>query len=696
MAVDDIRRMRTVGLLAEGGAGKTTLGEALLYAAGATTRPGRVEDGSSVFDFEPEEIRRKITLSTAFHSLTWKRHHVFLVDPPGYANFLADTRYAMEAMSSAVFVANPSGQLKVESERLWGWANDLGLARLVCISRADREEGSLEQALTELTRTLEAKLVPIQTPIGAQANFRGVVDLLSMKALMFEGDKGAIQEQDIPDEAQGEADEYREKLIEAVAEMNDDLLTRYLEGGEITPQELKQGLREGVVSGRLFPVLYVSGLRGAGIQPLLDAIVDYLPSPAERPAVTGANPKTREAVERKPDPAEPFSAQVFKTLESPTGKLSVFVVRSGKVDSDSVVYNSKRDVKERLGQLFHLDGKKQQPTPSALPGEIVAVTKLKDTHTGDTLCDEKAPVVFPPLPDFAPVISFALGLKSRGDEEKIMSSLHRLAEEDPAIKVDRDAQSNDILLAGAGQLHVEVIVEKLKRRYGVDVDLKAPKVPYRETITAKAEAQGRLKKQTGGRGQFGDTWIRIEPLPRGKGFEFVDEIKGGAIPRQYIPSVEKGVVNALAKGFLAGYPLVDIRVVLYDGSYHEVDSSDLAFQIAGSYGVQNAIEKARPVLLEPVMTLEVTVPEENTGDITGDLNRRRGRLLSVDAKGHNQVIKAAVPMAEILTYAPDLRSMTSGRGTFQIEFSHYEEVPHHLAEKIIQEAKQAQAEQQAR
>lgn len=692
MAVDDIRRIRTVGLLAEGGAGKTSLGEALLYAAGATTRQGRVEDGSSVFDFEPEEIRRKITLSTAFHSLTWKRHHVFLVDPPGYANFLADTRYAMEAMSGAIFVANPTGHFKVESERMWGWANDLGLARLVCISRADREEGALEKALAEMSKVLEARLVAVHVPIGSQANFRGVVDLLSMKALMFQSDNGAVQEQDIPSEVQGEADEYREKLIEAVAETNDDLLARYLEGGEISTQELKQGLRDGVVAARLFPVFYASGLRGAGIQPLLDAVVDYLPSPADRPAVTGVNPKTHEEVQRKPEPTEPFSARIFKTLESPTGKLSVFVVCSGKVESDSVVYNATRDTKERLGQLFHLDGKKQQPVTSALPGEVIAVTKLKDSHTGDTLCDEKAPIVLPALTEFPSVISFALGLKSRGDEEKIMSSLHRLGEEDPAMKVGRDPQNNDILLSGAGQLHVEVIVEKLKRRYGVDVDLKAPKVPYRETITAKADAQGRLKKQTGGRGQFGDTWIRIEPLPRGKGFEFVDEIKGGAIPRQYIPSVEKGVVNALAKGFLAGYPMVDIRVALYDGSYHDVDSSDLAFQIAGSYGVQNAIEKARPVLLEPVMTVEVIVPEENTGDITGDLNRRRGRLLNVDAKGHNQIIKAAVPMAEILTYAPDLRSMTSGRGTFHMEFSHYEEVPHHLVDKIVQEAKQAQAE----
>ena len=692
MAVDDIRRMRTVGLLAEGGAGKTTLGEALLLAAGTSTRMGRVEDGSSTFDFEPEEIRRKITLSTAFHSLSWKRHDLMLIDPPGYANFLSDTRYAMEAMSGAVFLGHLAGNIKVESERLWEWANELQLPRLVYITRVDREEGTLTATLEEMGKVLETKFVAIQVPIGAQANFRGVVDLLTMKALLFQGENGAVKEEAIPAEMQAEADEYREKLVEAVAEMNDDLLTRYLEGEEINTTELKDALRQGVVSARLFPVLCGAGLRGVGSQPLLDAIVEYLPSPADRPAVIGSHPKTHEKVERNPDPSAPFSARVFKTVDSPTGRLSVLVVCSGKIDSDSVVYNSTRDIKERFGQLFHLDGKKQQPIASALPGDVVAVAKLKDTHTGDTLCDEKAPVVFGPLTEFAPVISFALGLKSRGDEEKIMTSLHRLQEEDLALKVGRDPQNNDILISGAGQLHIEVTVEKLKRKYGVEVDLKAPKVPYRETITAKADAQGRLKKQTGGRGQFGDTWIRIEPLARGKGFEFVDEIKGGAIPRQYIPSVEKGVRAALLKGFLAGYPLEDIRVILYDGSYHDVDSSDLAFQIAGSLGVQNAIEKARPVILEPIMKAEVTVPEENVGDITGDLNRRRGRLLSVDAKGHNQIIKAAVPMSEILSYAPDLRSMTSGRGTFNLEFSHYEEVPHHLTEKIVQESKQAQAE----
>ncbi len=689
MAADDIRRIRTIGLLAEGSAGKTTLGEALLYAAGETTRQGRVEDESSVLDFEPEEMRRKTTLSTAFHTLSWEKHDICLIDPPGYGNFLPDTRYAMEAMSGAIFVASPTGQLKVESERVWNWAKDMDLPRIVCLSRMDREEGEFGAAIDALNSALETTLTPIQIPIGSQADFRGVVDLLSMQALMFQGDKGEVSVETIPADLQGQADEYREKLIEAVAETNDDLLTRYLEGEELSADDITHALAEGVAAAQIFPVLCISGSQTLGIQPVLNAMVDLLPSPASRTSVTCTNPKNQQEVERSPDPTAPFTARVFKTVDSQAGKLALFCVISGKVDSDSVVYNATRDAKERIGQLFHLKGKKQEPVATALPGDVIGVAKLKETHTGDTLCDEKELALLPPLVEFNPAISFALELKSRGDEEKIMASLDRLNEEDPALKVDRDQQSNEILISGAGQLHIEVVVEKLKRKYGVEVELKAPKVPYRETITGKTEAQGRLKKQSGGRGQFGDTWLRVGPLARGAGFEFINGIKGGTIPRQYIQSVEKGVVDALGKGFLAGYPIVDVQVALYDGSYHEVDSSDMAFQIAGSIGIQNALEKAKPVLLEPIMHLDITVPEEYMGDISGDINRRRGRLVSVDAKGHSQIIKASVPMAEILTYAPDLRSMTSGRGTFEAGFSHYEEVPHHLTEKIIQESKRA-------
>lgn len=689
MVAIDVQRIRTVGLLGEGGVGKTTLAEALLYAAGETTRQGRVDDESSVFDFEPEEVRRKTTLSTAFHTLSWKKHNLCIVDPPGYANFLSDTRYAMEAMNGALFLAGPTGQLKVESERMWAWAEELQLGRVVCLSRMDREEEEFGTAVGALGAALETTLTPIQIPIGSQADFRGVVDLLSMKALMFEGEQGGVTVEDIPADMQAQADEYREKLIETVAESDDDLLMRYLEGEELAAEEITAALSKGVAAAQIFPVLCISGGRTLGIQPVLDVVVDLLPSPVSRAAISCTQPGKPDHVERGPDPAAPFTARVFKTVDSPTGKLSLLSVTSGTVRSDSVAYNATRETKERLGQLFHLKGKKQEQTAAALPGEIIGVAKLKETHTGDTLCDEKEPVLLPQLVEFNPAITFALGLKSRSDEEKIMTSLDRLSEEDPALKVDRDQQSNEILLSGAGQLHIEVAVEKLKRKYGVEVELKAPKVPYRETVTAKTEAQGRLKKQSGGRGQFGDTWLRVGPLPRGKGFEFINEIKGGAIPRQYIPSVEKGVADALTKGFLAGYPIVDIQVTLYDGSFHEVDSSDMAFQIAGSIGIQNALEKAKPVLLEPIMNLDITVPDEYMGDISGDINRRRGRLISVDAKGNSQVIQASVPMAEILSYAPDLRSMTSGRGTFEGRFSHYEEVPHHLTEKIVEKSKRA-------
>ncbi len=694
MAVDDIRRIRTVGLLGEGGIGKTSLGEALLFSAGATTRLGKVNDGTSVLNFEPEEVRRQITISTAFHDFSWKKHDIFLLDPPGYANFLPDTRCCMEAMIGAVFVVGPSGQLKVESERIWRWANDLSLPRLVFLSRLDREEGSLEQVLAELERLLEAKFVAVQIPIGVQDDLRGVVDLLSMKAFVVENDSGALKEHEIPSELKDQAESYREKLVEAVAELPDDLLSRYLEGEEIGEEELKQALRRGVVDRLLFPVFCGSALRNLGSPLLLDAIVDYLPSPADCPPAVGEDPRSGEQIERRPDPSEPFSGRVFKTVVDPfAGQLSIFRVLSGKIESDSSVYNSTRGVRERVGQIFRLQGKKQQPVPSAAVGEIVAVAKLKDTHTGDTLCEERAPIRYSGLVEFPPAISFALGFKSRADEEKITTALQRLMEEDVALKMGRDAQSKEILISGVGQLHIEVVVEKLKRQFGVEVELKAPKVPYRETILAKASAQGKYKKQSGGRGQYGDTWLEIEPLPRGSGFEFVNKIVGGAIPKQYIPAVEKGIRGAMEEGILAGYPMVDIRATLYDGSFHEVDSSDMAFQIAGSLAFKNAVEKAKPVLLEPIMTIEVTVPEEFVGDITGDLNRRRAKLLGVDVKGGRQVIRAHVPLAEILTYAPDLRSMTSGRGDFQVEFSHYDRVPPELAEKIILQARQAREEQ---
>ena len=488
----------------------------------------------------------------------------------------------------------------------------------------------------------------------------------------------------------------RLELIETVSETDDALLEKYLDGQELSLDELKRALRKATLERQVFPILFGSSTRQIGIDRLLDAVADYLPSPIDEGEPEGKNPSTGEAEKRKPDPSAPFSAYVFKTISDPfAGKLSVMRVMSGTLNHDGACYNSNKQSKEKIAHMFRLEGKKQEPAKDVSVGDIVAAAKLKDITTGDTLCDEKAPIQYAGPPHFSPVISFALEPKSKVDEEKVPQGLHRMMEEDLTIEVHRDEETRDFILSGMGQQHIEIIVEKLKRKYGADVVLKAPKVPYKETIRGKASAQGRLKKQTGGRGQFGDTWLRVEPLPHGAGFEFVDEIVGGAIPRNYIPAVEKGIREAMTGGYLAGYPMVDLRVTLYDGSYHDVDSSDMAFKIAASLGFKNAVEKAKPVILEPIMNMDVTVPDECMGDVIGDLNSRRGKVLGMDTKGHSQIIKSKVPMSEVLKYAPDLRALTSGRGEFHLEFSHYEELPSHLAEKVIKDAQaRKSAEQQ--
>jgi elongation factor G len=693
MATAELEKLRNVGILGQGGSGKTSLGEALLFTAGATQRLGKVQEGTSVLDYEPEEIKHYVSISTAFHTLTWKRHPFQLIDTPGYAAFLADSINCMRAFGGAVFVLNPSVGLRVESERLWSKANDNRVRRILFASKMDHEQDNVAQRVDSMLQALEVKGVHLQIPIGVEANFRGVIDLLSMKALLYEGDNGKFAEGEIPGDLKEAAEEMRQRLVETVSETDDGLLEKYLDGQELTTDELKKAIREQTLQGNLYPVLYGSALKQIGIQQLLDAVIDYLPSPLDEGEVEGTNPITGEVERRPQQPAAPFSAYVFKTIIDPfAGKLSVMRVISGKLNSDAVCYVPGKQVKEKIGHMLRLEGKKQDIVKEASAGDIVAAAKLKEVSTGDTLCDEKAPIQYEGPVHFSPVISFALEPKSKADEEKVPQGLHRIMEEDPTIEVHRDEQTRDFILSGMGQQHVEIIVEKLKRKYGAEVVLKAPKVPYKETIRASASAQGRLKKQTGGRGQYGDTWIKIEPLPQGKGFEFVDEIVGGAIPRNYIPAVEKGIREAMAGGIIAGYPMVDVRVRLYDGSYHDVDSSDMAFKIAGSLGFKNAVDKAKPVLLEPIMNMEITVPDENMGDVIGDLNSRRGKVVGMDAKGHSQIIKAKVPMAEVLKYAPDLRAITSGRGEFQMEFSHYEELPPHLAEKVIKEAKARQAE----
>jgi elongation factor G len=686
----EIDKLRNVGILGHGGSGKTSLGDAMLFCAGETQRLGRVADGTSAFDFEPEEVRRQISLSTALHSVNWKKYRLCLIDTPGYSPFLPDTLNTMRAFRSAIFLLSPSTGIRVEAERLWQRANEIKVRRIAFVSKMERENGDIKGALESIFSSLEAKGVALQVPIGAEENFKGVVDIVAMKAYLFEGDSGKFKETDIPGDLAKQAQDARVQLMESVAETDDALLEKYLEAQNMETDELKRALRAAVIEGQVVPVLFGSALHQVGLPQLLDAVIDYLPSPIEEGEFAGKNPVTGEVETRKCDPAAPLSAYVFKTLIDPfAGKLSLMRVVSGKIAQDMTIYNPNKQLREKIGHLFRLEGKKQETVHEAVAGEIIAAAKTKDISSGDTLCDEKAPIQFDGLEHFTPLISFALEPKSKADEEKVPQGLHKLMEEDPTIDMHRDTQTREFILSGMGQLHIEVIVEKLHRKYGANVELKSPKVPYKETIKGSANAQGRLKKQSGGRGQFADTWLKVEPLPRGKGFEFVDNIVGGAVPRNYIPAVEKGIREAMVEGYLAGYQMVDVRATLYDGSYHDVDSSDIAFKIAASMGFKAAVEKAKPVILEPIMHMEITVPDENMGDVIGDLNSRRGKVEGMETKAHAEVIKARVPMAEVLKYSQDLNSMTSGRGSFTMEFSHYAELPPHLVDKVVKESKAA-------
>jgi elongation factor G len=696
MAVEEISRLRTIAIVGQGGAGKTQLAEAMLYTAGATKVLGRPDDGSAVMDFEPEELARHISISSSFHHLNWKKTEAIVANTPGYTAFLPECFNTMRAVDGVVFVASAGADLKVEAEKIFDEIKRLDLPRIAFVSRLERERMKFAAALNDLEKTLEAKPVVLTLPIGEEAGFNGVIDVLAMKALIYADANGKAREEELSGDLRARAEEARTNVCEAVAETDDALLEKYLEQGEISEDELRAALRNAVLSCKLTPVLCGSGTKNIGIGSLLDAIATLMPAPNERPAMRGQGPSNGTPVERQHDPAAPFSALVFKTVIDPfAGKLSIMRVMSGRAVTDANVLNSTRGAKEHFGHLLRLEGKKQSPLQTALAGEIIAVAKLKDTTTGDTLSDEKAVIIYPQPEKPAPVISFAIRPKTRADEEKSSLALQRLVEEDPALETHRDPQTHEIILSGTGQMHIEVTVEKLKRKFNVEVELQAPKVPYMETIKGRSESQGKYKRQSGGRGQYGDCWLKIEPLARGKGFEFVDQIVGGAIPRQFIPSVEKGIRNTLPEGFLAGYPMVDVKVTVYDGSYHDVDSSDMAFQIAASMGFKIALEKARPILLEPVMSVDVTSPDDCMGDVIGDLNSRRGRVLGMETKGHAQVIKALVPMAEILKYAPDLRSMTSGRGSFEARFHHYDEVPAPIAEKVIKEKKDAQGNAKA-
>ncbi len=688
MRVYESDAIRNIAIVGHGASGKTSLTSAILFTAGAINRLARVEDGNTVTDWEEEEIERKVSISSALAHSEWDKKKINILDTPGYHTFLAETKLALRATDAAVLVVDAVAGVEVQTEKVWEYCDEFGLPRMVVINKMDRDNASFERAMSSLEEAFGRAVIPIQIPIGAERTFSGIINILTNKACQFPRDSSTkFQEVPVPDGMQDEVNSRREKLIEMVAEGSDQLMEKFFAEGTLEASDLIEGLRAGIFQHSIVPVLCASATLNIGIAQIMDAIVDLLPSPARVGKVKAIDPKTKEPIECAISDSEPYAAYVFKTVADPfTGRISLIRIYSGVMRSDTSYYNQTKGKSEKFGPLQVPQGKTMIPVGEIHAGDFFAVTKLKETQTGDTLCDPSRTLVFQPAVIPEPSITFAIEPKSRGDEDKISNALARIAEEDAAIKYNRDPQTKQLLLSGAGQLHVEVTVAKLRKRYGVEVLLKTPKVPYRETVRGKADVQGRHKKQTGGHGQFGDCWIRMEPLPRGGNFEFVDEIFGGSIPRNFIPAVEKGIVESAARGYLAGYPVVDFRVTVYDGSYHPVDSSEMAFKIAGSIAFKKAMEQANPVLLEPIMNVEIFAPQEYAGALAGDLTSRRGRLQGMDMKREIQIIKAQVPMAEMVSYAPVLTSVTGGRGSYHMEFSHYDEVPAHVAQKIIEDA----------
>ncbi|HUF24259.1 MAG TPA: elongation factor G [Vicinamibacterales bacterium] len=692
MKVYDAAAIRNVALVGHSGSGKTQLTSALLFDSGAVNRFGKVDDGTTVTDYDDEEIARKHTLSAGLAAAEWNKCKINFIDTPGMGNFLSDARAALRVVEAAVVVVDAVSGVEVSTEKIWAAADELEVPRLIVLNRLDRDRASMERALESVRSAFGRGAVAVQLPIGEEKNFKGVVDLVSMRSYTFEGDdSGRMTESGVPGALVDAANAARESLIEMVAEADDTLMEKFFEAGTLTQEELLEGLHRGVRGGTVYPVLCTSALHNIGIQPLLDAIVHYVPAPTEHP-MRGVKPGTEEDVEKEAEPSGPVAAYVWKTIADQfAGRITLLRVVTGTLKSDSNVQNVTRDAHERLGHLLLVQGKTQTHVAEVKAGDIGAVAKLKDTQTGDTLGDKNAGFVMRPLKFPEPVLSYAMEPKSRGDEDKISTAMHRLIEEDPSIGYSRDPQTHELLLSGQGQLHIEVTVAKLKRRFGVEVNLKLPRIPYRETITASTEAHGRHKKQTGGHGQFGDCKIRMEPLPRGGDFAFENDIFGGAIPRQFVPAIEKGIQETRMRGYLAGYPVVDFKVTVYDGSYHDVDSNEMSFKMAGRLAFRDAMTRCRPTILEPIMHVEVVAPSDYAGDLMGDLNGRRGRISGMDTRGASTVIKAQVPMSEMLSYEQQLTSMTGGRGGYHMEFSHYDEVPGHQQTKIIEKSKAERA-----
>lgn len=695
MRVFESDSIRNICIVGHGAAGKTSLTSAILFDSGAVNRLARVEDGNTVTDWEDEEIERKVSISCALAHCEWNKRKINILDTPGYRPFLAETQLAVRAADAAVVVVDAVAGVEVQTEKVWEFCDEYSLPRIFVVNKLDRDNASSERALASIEESFGRGAVPLQIPMGNEKNFEGIISIVDNKAYRYMRDgSGKFQETEIPAEFKEEVASRREKLIEAVAEGSDTLMEKFFAEGTLEQSDLIEGLKNSILQRSIYPVFYASAALNIGIPQILDAIVDLFPSPATVGKAKGTDPKTKQAVERAIDSKGPYAAYVFKTIADPfAGRISLIKLYSGVMRSDSTYNNQTKGKSEKFGPLQVPQGKTMIPVGEVHAGDFFAVTKLRETTTGDTVCDPANPIIFPSVEVPEPSITFAIEPKSRGDEDKISNALARILEEDAAIKYTRDPQTKQMLLSGSGQLHVEVTVSKLRRRYGVDVILKTPKVPYRETIRGKADVQGRHKKQTGGHGQFGDCWIKMEPLPRG-GFEFVDEIVGGAIPRNFIPAVEKGIVESAARGYLAGYPVVDFRVTVYDGSYHPVDSSEMAFKTAGRIAFKKAMEAANPVLLEPIMNVEIIAPQEYAGALTGDLSSRRGRLQGMDIKRDMQIIKAQVPMSEMVSYAPVLTSVTGGRGSYHMEFSHYDEVPAHISQKIIEEANKDRKEEE--
>ena len=692
MKTYDAPSIRNVLLLGHGGAGKTTLMEAMLFGAGAITRMGKVEDGNTVSDHDPEEVRKGISVSLSMAPIEVGGIKINLLDAPGYFDFVGDVYSAIRAVDAVFIVVSAVEGVEVQTEIGWELAAQQGLPRALLINKMDRERASFERTLDGLVKSFGTQVAPLQFPLGEEHAFEGVADLLSRRAYRYDGGPEA-KESDWPDDIVAKADPFREKLTEAVAEADDALLEQYLETGELAEDEIVRGVRAGFQEAKIAPVLITAAARPAGVDRVTRFIADVFPAPTDRPPVTVIG-KDGQEQERPCDPSAPLTALVFKTVSDPyVGHISMFRVFSGRVRPDSAVFNASRGVEERVGQLFALKGKEHETVSEVPAGDIGAVAKLSHTVTGDTFSTKDNPVTLPPIDMPEPLLAFAVEPKTKGDEDKLSTALARTREEDPTLRIERSEETHQTVMYGMGEAHLDVVLERMKRKYGVDVLHRPARIPYKETIKGSAKAQGRHVKQSGGHGQYGVCWIEVEPLPHGGGFEFVDKIVGGVIPNQFIPSVEKGVVKAMSEGVAAGYPMVDVRVTLYDGKFHSVDSSDIAFQIAGSHALKEAAQQAGVALLEPIVELDIVVPDSHTGDVMGDLNSKRGKILGMEQIGSGrQRIRALAPQAEVARYAIDLRSMTGGRGAFTMKFSHYEEVPSHLAQKVIDEARKEKEE----